>query len=194
MKIIVTLFFAGALMGALCVGLVACNDEQSSPNNAEFPDSGIKPTLPLSAGEVGSESDKEVTAFFDENVYLITRAILDDNELSPSVDDTCVMINSAEDLPEVTDIYGLPLEFPDIDFDTYTLVIGQRFVGGSGASYYVLNQSMTIEPPYVNLSLIAKQREGPYPAVAIRTPLCYWGLYPKLSEKSTINVTVTYEN
>jgi hypothetical protein len=191
MKKISMLFCAGVLMSTLGVAFVACNNKPKGPDNEEFPESGIKPALPLSAGETGSEADKEVTAFFDENLHRITQSIfVEDGEL-PLID-ACVMINSVEELPKA-DWGGTPFEFqyPDIDFDAYTLIIGKHVTGGL---LTVVSHSIVVEQEMVTMTIWLGDTGEVGNTGAIPRNVYYWGLYPKLSEKSIINITVTHEN
>jgi hypothetical protein len=185
MKKIFTLFFTGALMSALCVGFVACNDEQNNPNNPnneEFPENGIKPTLPLSAGEVGSESDKEVTTFFDENLRPIAIAVFDYQD-GFSYEERCVLINSVEELPVIISDDGSSIQYPPIDFKNSTLVVGQWTGGGS--SYLVL-QNLMVENDVKIMTLTIGQKEGLFDDVIL--PIPFWGIYPKIDAES-INIS-----
>jgi hypothetical protein len=184
MKKVSMLLCAGVLMSALCAAFTACN-EPNAPNNGEFPESGIKPALPLSAGETGSEVDKEVAAFFDENAGLIVGTIFyDHNNSEGQYVDRCVMINSVEELLEV-DLAGRPLEYPDIDFDTHTLVLGQCILGHSGV--FLASQNITVEDSTATINLILEAKEGIWEQVLSLT--CFWGIYPKIdAETLSMNV------
>jgi hypothetical protein len=189
MKKMFTLLCAGVLMSALCAAVVACNDGTEGPNNEEFPESGIKPALPLSAGETDSEADKEVTAFFDENAYLIGQAIIAqeyDNLGDFKFADKCVMINSAEKLPAINGYDDTPLKYPAIGFDTYTLIIGQYVAIHGGI--YLRGQAVVAEPEAAIMNIRLGAFDGPHDdAIQLKG---FWGLYPKIDAK-TINMNIT---
>lgn len=182
MKRISRLLFAGVLMSALCVAFVACNEPNEPKENDETSKSG---TLPI------ADIPDEVTVFFDENVDLIAKAIFEkDGNLE--VTDRCVMINSVEGLPKTNyDDTPFEFEYPAVDFDTYTLVVGQWSQGH--VSLYLASQSFVIEDNIATMNLIIGVKEGIYTDEYVPYPAFFWGLYPKIDSK-TIETNVTLEN
>jgi hypothetical protein len=180
MKKISMLFCAGVLMSALGAAVVACNDEPNGqgqkPNENE-----IKPVA--LAGEVGNQ----LTAFFEENVNRIAQSIFEEDGRLPFID-TCVMINSVDEFPKA-DWGGTPFEFqyPDINFDAYTLVIGQ-WVGGP--SLYIWSQSLVVEQNVATMNLIIGQKEGLFDQNVY--PMPFWRLYPKITAEA-IHTNVDYK-
>jgi hypothetical protein len=81
------------------------------------------------------------------------------------------------------------VELPEIDFKKYTLVIGQH---GMGAGYQLERQFIDTESDMPRLNLVYSGSETGGSLTAMLT-YCYWGVYPKLSEK-TMNLSITYIN
>ena len=76
------------------------------------------------------------------------------------------------------------VELPVIDFDKYTLIIGQHWMGHPGYSFE--KQAVDTESDKMTLNLVYKQLKGGTPA--IMTIFYFWGLYDKLPEKTlTVN-------
>ena len=76
------------------------------------------------------------------------------------------------------------VELPVIDFDKYTLIIGQHWMGHPGYSFE--KQVVDTESDKMTLNLVYKQLKGGTPA--IMTIFYFWGLYDKLPEKTlTVN-------
>ena len=73
---------------------------------------------------------------------------------------------------------------PVIDFEKYTLIIGQHLLGDPGYSFE--KQVVDTESDKMTLNLVYKQLKGGTPA--IMTIFYFWGLYDKLPEKTlTVN-------
>jgi hypothetical protein len=125
----------------------------------------------------------DVAAFFDSNSLLIARTVFKDND-----EPVCMVINRADELPEVLGDDGLPLVFPDVDFDSHTLVIG---LWEASPGWYIKSQHIVIknDPPLINIITRRKdsssQPDGAYYLEG------FWGLYPKIDAKS-IYVYMTY--
>jgi len=176
MKKPVKLISAVALIGALSAGFVACN-EPKGPNQPEEPtEVGVAP-VPV------AELPEEVTAFFEK--YLPAAVSESDPESEiffvDQDGDKCLMINSSEELKKLV---PPSIELPPVDFDNYTLVIGQQVLPTS--SYYVIKQAVSVESERVVLNLTVKIPESSYQAF---TYMYHWGLFPKFSA-NTINVNV----
>lgn len=155
-KIIYTLGILALLAGA------GCNKEGDFPN-------GIKPITPR------GEAANQLTAFFDSNVRMISLILM---PYEYGVKDTCIMINSADELPQV-DFEGNPVEYPDINFNDYTLVIG-HWVNTGGK--YLVSQSIVSKQDEATINLIIGQSEGIHSLPVI--PVFFWGLYPKITSRT----------
>jgi hypothetical protein len=133
-----------------------------------------------------SEIPEEVAAFFDENLHRIAQPIFHKDNTVHRID-TCVMINSSDEFnfPD-----GIPAELSAIDFDTYTLVIGQW--GRGNTCPYLMSQSLVVEKnvAIINLTIEYKPEEGfLYEQFALPVP--FWGLYPKITAE-TIHTNVKH--
>ena len=161
---ILTLTAALLLLG----GFVACNDSEESeyigtpPVTASADVSAFfKTYLPSS-----SSSHPEPEFNFSE---------IDDRDIE------CFVINSMEEFEAVA---PPSVELPVIDFDKYTLIIGQHWMGHPGYSFE--KQVVDTESDKMTLNLVYKQLKGGTPA--IMTIFYFWGLYDKLPEKTlTVN-------
>lgn len=123
----------------------------------------------------------EITSFFEK--YLPSPA------LSPSdcffvdnANDTCFLINSMKQFQKLTSCS----ELPEIDFESYTLIVGQRTVPNS---FYSILEQKIIETSVLELNLVLDLGENHYPAFST---LYFWGIYPKLSGKKTLNINIKF--
>lgn len=165
---ILTLTAALLLLGG---GFVACNDSEESEAIG---------TPPVSA-------PTDVSAFF--KTYLPSSSYshpepefnfseIDDRDIE------CFVINSMEEFEAVA---PPAVELPVIDFDKYTLIIGQHWMGSPGYSFE--KQAVDTESEKMTLNLVYTQSKGAHPA--IMTSFYFWGLYTKLPEKTlTANITI----
>lgn len=172
---------AGALICVLCAG---CNELKQMEEGAE-----VNP-IPV------SEVDDEVSAFFENNVPLIGSSIFYeyDSEKGEIVD-SCLLINSMEELPKANyDGTPFDFEYPAIDFDAYTLVIGQFAMDYHGNNYIaskrlVIKQNVAI----MNLNAVHELKKGAaYTTDVFFIPVYFWALYPKTDAKS-IHLNISYE-
>jgi len=85
--------------------------------------------------------------------------------------DTCIMINSADEFKQATQPSDL---FPEINYEHYTLIIGTS--SGSTSYFKVIDQKI-IENR--DLTLVTQ-----ITAVGSTSFAAYWGLYPKLPNKT----------
>ncbi len=138
---------------------------------------GIKPVKP----------GKELTAFFDEKLGFIGRSIFgEDNDAiligGGVYPDTCVMINSVDEFQayDFTDHedYGImTFELPSIDFNAYTLVIGQYMAPTHGID--LVAQRIVVEPKEITMNILLRSTGI---TTADKWKKEYWGLYPKLPQ------------
>lgn len=146
-------------------GMAACSDSEQA---------AVAGTPPAAASE-------EVTAFFKAHLpesstnhseVEFNFSELDFNETE------CILINSAEEFAAVAPPTA---ELPAIDFEKYTLVIGQHQMGCP--AYRLEEQAVDAEsgPDKMTLNLVYSQGNGPIAAVV--TTFYVWGLYDKLPSK-----------
>ena len=148
--------------------LVACDDSKEPE---------VVGTPPVAASE-------EVTAFFTthlpESSYNCSEVKFNFSEIDFG-ETECFLINSTEEFEAVA---PPSVELPVIDFDKYTLIIGQHWMGHPGYSFE--KQVVDTESDKMTLNLVYKQLKGGTPA--IMTIFYFWGLYDKLPEKTlTVN-------
>jgi hypothetical protein len=99
----------------------------------------------------------------------------------------CV-INSRQ---ELSDIYQGEKALPEIDFDKYTLIIGQRVMGCAG--YYITKKELLQGEDGLCLNLYIRndaRSDELIPSIAQILP--FWGLYPKQPQK-VLSVNVIEE-
>ncbi len=125
---------------------------------------------------------EEINAFFEAHLPAISGSnsncfFVDDNNSNK-----CTVINSNDDFSQN---FTCPsIAPPAIDFDTYTLVVGQYEVPST--NYQVIKQNITSQSSKLTLNLTLKIPEESYPSFCM---LYYWGLYPKL-KNSNVNINV----
>jgi len=174
MKTIVNIFCATALMSAFSAGFVACNE----PKDPQSPD---QPEIVGIAPVPAAELPEEVSAFFEKYLPAIS-GIRSEIFFVDADKDECLLLNSSEDLKK---LISSNVELPTIDFDSYTLVIGQQTMPTS--SFSVSNQTVDVKSNRVILNLTVKIPEASSGASSC---LYHWGLFPKFSG-SIANVNVT---
>ena len=98
------------------------------------------------------------------------------------------VINSQQ---ELADIYVGKKKLPEIDFDKYTLIIGQQIMPYCG--FYVAKKELLADDSGLILNLYARNDRESLPCASQN--LYFWGLYPKLSQKTiTVNAFIGYTN
>ena len=165
---ILTLTAALLLLG----GFVACNDSEESeyigtpPVTASADVSAFfKTYLPSS-----SSSHPEPEFNFSE---------IDDRDIE------CFVINSMEEFEAVA---PPSVVLPVIDFEKYTLIIGQHLLGDPGYSFEKQAVDTDTESGKMTLNLVYSRMGGASPTVI--TTFYIWGLYSKLPG-SAIDVKIT---
>ena len=91
----------------------------------------------------------------------------------------CFVINDMDDFKAVA---PESVTLPEIDFDKYTLIIGQVVMGNPG--YRFVSQSIHTD----TLKVVYKKLGGASPA--IMTSFYFWGLYDKLQNAVNIDVCI----
>ena len=153
-------------------GFVACNDSEESeyigtpPVTAPAEVSAFfKMYLPPSSG-----SHPEPEFNFSE---------IDDRDIE------CFVINSMEEFEAVA---PPSVVLPVIDFEKYTLIIGQHLLGDPGYSFEKQAVDTDTESGKMTLNLVYSRMGGASPTVI--TTFYVWGLYSKLPG-SAIDVKIT---
>jgi hypothetical protein len=94
--------------------------------------------------------------------------------------DQSIVINSMSEFEN--SIYCSDIMFPEIDFESYTLIIGQHRMPNS--FYRVVEQNIFTADSFLTLNLkVALLEDGGSSWPAFST-LYYWGLYPKIKKKN----------
>ena len=164
MKAIIKFLSAVAVMIALCAGFWACNEPQQPEQQEEGTEIQAVPV-----------SDEVAQIFGTHLEYLVLKT-LGDRDLFYK-HDACVMINSMEELPLVDDI-GNPIEYPDFDFDSHTLILG-IFAEGAWGGWRLTGQNITVESERIIVNI---QVEPPVLGITLGLWVPFWGLYPKLPD------------
>ena len=137
---------------------------------------GIEPTgdagiLPVSAPE-------DVKFFFESHLppsdYSHSNTSFNFGE-----ETECFVINDVDDFKALA---PESVTLPEIDFDKYTLIIGQVVMGNPG--YRFVSQSIHSD----TLKVVYKNLGGASPAVM--TSYYFWGLYDKLPKAVTLDVCI----
>lgn len=153
------------LSALICVLGTACNESNDEPTLLE------NEVPPIAV-------NKEISSYFDENVDKIVKSIIYvENDVLGSLGsllaDSCVMINSVDELPKVFIWDNVPFDYPFIDFDSYTLVLGQYLASGVNILH---SQRFIVEDDSAAMLLTTEWLGG----VDAVLPRGFWGLYPKL--------------
>jgi hypothetical protein len=169
MKNTITLIFASMLMGSLCLG---CDRNE--------PYDGIRPVT----------ANSEVKAFFNENLGLIAETIFYDHNDFENREfiDSCVMINSKEEFLQIDFRGETPPELPAIDFDAYTLIIGQWIY--TNTREYLISKRLIVEHNEAIITLFVGRKDGLYTEEEIPRLSFFWELYPKTITTSINTITI----
>ena len=159
--------------------LCACNSDDDVNDFEEINPNAIQP-INLTDGDIvdffNSELPERHTGNDPEKMSI--PFLMDDYYHNNEVH----VINSRQ---ELADLYVGEKELPAIDFDKYTLIIGQQIMPGLG--YYIRKRKLVMEEDGLVLTLNARN-DGEAIALALQH-LYFWGLYPKLpQDRITVNV------
>ena len=164
------------ILALMMVGTACNNSDNGDPQGNEFPD-GIQPVV------LADELGDELTAFFKEYLPESSSSVPPiEFNFGENIDQhitVCLLINSMDEFKAIAPPVA---ELPSIDFEKYTLIIGQHELGNPG--YRLEKQSMDTEPDEMKLSLLYQSLGGGNSATM--TTFYYWGLYPKLPQKPVI--------
>lgn len=122
-----------------------------------------------------------ISDFFQSNQYHGTEYR---NFFEGSDESQCLVINSTDEL--LSKYTGIDT-FPEIDFNKYTLIVGQEMMPES--YYIILRQELVLKGYELILKVYVPELEGGYTAIQ---HLFYWGLYPKI-HSSKISVQIIKE-
>jgi hypothetical protein len=155
----------------IALGIFSACDNQEELNTRSSDDVvNITPIEP-------EEGYAEISAFFDSELPFDTYSkgfFVGSNEHSG--DEVCKIINSKK---ELEDLYSGDKDIPEIDFQHYSLIIGQRIMPDLG------NRCIKQELVYTTIdkiSILNLYVENLYEyKPCMIAPLYFWGLYPKLN-------------
>ena len=132
-------------------------------------------------------ADESINAFFEK--YLPSLSGAEPECFFAGINEKenkCVIINSMDELKKHFLCSSNLL--PAIDFNSYTLIIGQYYHMPS-FGYHVVEQYLMRGVTNLELNINV---EGPEYGLGVLTTLYYWGIYPKVQNK-TINVNINYK-
>ena len=153
----------------------------SCANNED--DEVIEPLISIDNDDAFLEYS-DVTYFFRE--YLPSYSGIDSKCFFVNDrENKCVVINSMDEF-KATLSCSL-VELPVIDFNLYTLIIGQYEV--PSMPYFVVGQNIKLKSEDLELNITADRTDGQYAAFS---RMYYWGLYHKFPQKNII-VNVNYK-
>lgn len=148
----------------------ACSSDEEMSNN------GGGETIPIPKdGELLTPiEDKDIEGYENLSKFF-------GSEMPIGVRSNSFFVNSDQDefsvinsLTELKGIYRGNQDIPNIDFEHYTLVLGQMFK--PGACYPVLRQNLEFLNNSCQQNLYVPNLEGRY---TMNAPIYYWALYPK---------------
>ena len=120
-----------------------------------------------------------VNAFFEAELPVMTES---NCFFASKKNDTCYLINSKEELAVA---YSCEISLPEINFELYSVIIGQNKMPNS--FYTVVNQSIEKTNDVLKLNVYVKLlSKEHWPAFS---QLYYWAVYPKLPNKN-VNVNI----
>ena len=174
-------FIFGVLIATAC--LCACSSDDDSI-----------PQIYLTDGEIVDFFNSELQELHSDDYYRTSKSFFYTIIDSVNYDgmaikkDMVYIINSQQ---ELADIYVGKKKLPEIDFEKYTLIIGQQIMPYLG--FYVAKKKLSLGDNGLILNLYAKNDRELLPC-ALQN-LYFWGLYPKQSQKTiTVNAFKEYTN
>ena len=174
-------FIFGVLIATAC--LCACSSDDDSI-----------PQIYLTDGEIVDFFNSELQELHSDDYYRTSKSFFYTIIDSVNYDgmaikkDMVYIINSQQ---ELADIYVKKKKLPEIDFEKYTLIIGQQIMPYLG--FYVAKKKLSLGDNGLILNLYAKNDNDVLPC-ALQN-LYFWGLYPKQSQKTiTVNAFKEYTN
>ena len=164
--------------------IFSCSSEEDS-----IPEGVIMP-ISLTDGEIVDFFKSELPVMHhSDDYYLTSYSFFYDSIAYGGMaikEDLVYVINSRQ---ELSDIYLGKKELPSIDFEKYTLIIGQQIMPCLG--FYVAKKELLIGDNGLVLNLYARNDWEILPT-ALQN-LYFWDLYPKQSEKTiTVNLNKEY--
>ena len=152
--------FISVLVAATWLCSCSSDDDDFNPN-------AIQPV---------SLTDGDIVDFFNIDGKKFSIPFFMDDDFENRV----YIINSRQ---ELADVYWGDKELPAIDFDKYTLIIGQQKMPCLG--FYITKKELVPDENGLQLTIYARN-DGEILSLMIQR-LYFWGLYPKLSQ-TTITV------
>ena len=147
--------------------LCACNSDDDVNDFEEINPNAIQPI---------NLTDGDIVDFFNIDPHRLSTPFFQDDDF----DNKVYVINSRQAL---ADVYLGEKELPAIDFDKYTLIIGQHMMPCLG--FYITKKELVPNEDGLQLTIYARN-DGEILSLMIQR-LFFWGLYPKLSQ-TTITV------
>ena len=159
-------------LGVFC----ACsNDDEVDSGSSD----GMVDLTPIDEGDVFAA----LSDFFQSNNYHYPGTEYM-NFFEGSDENACLVINNSDEL--LSKYTGVD-PFPNVDFNKYTLIVGQEMMPES--FYTILRQELTVKNGKLTLNIYVPELDGGYSMIQ---HLFYWGLYPKI-QSSSISVKIIKE-
>jgi len=128
----------------------------------------------------------DVAVFFEEHLPNFS-GVRSDCFFVDDGTNACILINSVEEFSRLSSCVSTLL--PTIDFEFYTLVIGQHQMSGTG--FFVIDQNLIVESENIKLNINIQRPESSYTVIC---PLYFWGVYPKFQTKNkSIDVNLIFQ-
>ncbi len=165
--------------------LCACSSDDNDNDFDDFNPNAIQP-ISLTGGDIVEFFNSELPEMHsgNDNYKMSIPFLMDDDNYNNEVH----VINSRQ---ELADLYVGEKELPAIDFDKYTLIIGQQKMPSLG--FYIVKKEL--EPKENGLQLTIYARNDSELLSTMIQRLYFWGIYPKQSQTAiTVKVIKKYAN
>lgn len=168
------------------MGMMACNNDDDVVTPKQETPSKETGTRHIEGTIItipGDESNYDALYdFFNKELPLMSVSKHSETFLLDHLSDNCYIINSDD---ELRSIYTGKEQLPAIDFESYTLIIGQKL---SNNVYQNLDKQSFYERDGVTYLDLYFSGDIVLPMLAYFN---YWGLYPKFSNKGiTVNIII----
>ena len=168
---------------------VACSNDEVDGYPEEAANSSD--SVSVNPGEVGeliqpiNMTGSPIEDFFNSEFTYSAKAFFFNGDY-PICDNFVYVINSRQ---EFADVYLGKKELPEVDFDKYTLIIGHQALPGLG--FYLTKKELVESTEGLVMNLYTRNdREI---IACMLQHLYFWGLYPKLSQKTvSVNCFMKY--
>ena len=162
------------LLIPLLVGLVSCSDQLNTNEGDGETGEMVEPVY----SQDTFENESAIILMDVPGIKFLVKSVLTEKGIE-AVGDSAIIVNKRELLKEGEGYYGEIYQWPEIDFDSYSLVLGQ-FMTGDQAGYTIAQNYIVRKRSRYELYIEIKSTSERH--LAVSTVNYFVVLYPKLPD------------